>query len=247
MTSDSHGGRSSRAPRRVTRVLCAADPRGSLDAVAALLHATEEAGVHALALVGDLQGGDGDEDQLRSIFKLLARSERPAYWVPGPGDAPIDRYLRESANVEIVAPFLRGLHGTAAFADGHVVFAGFGGAVSDNPLGPRDETDRLSYPRWEPEYRLKVIRELDEHQLVMMFWTPPSRDRDETNGSDVLAELVGTYRPRLVVCGGEQGKRMIGRTLVVAPGSLLAGDYAVVDLFEHEVSFDRLANTAAAV
>jgi hypothetical protein len=36
----------------------------------------------------------------------------------------------------------------------------------------RDETQRLRYPRWEPEF---------------------------------LAELVNTYRPRIVVCAGERG------------------------------------------
>jgi Icc-related predicted phosphoesterase len=230
--------------RRVTRVLCAADPAGSLDAIEALLRASQEADTQAIALVGDLQGGAGD-DELSGILKLFARAGEATYWVPGPGDAPVDRFLRESANAEIVAPFLRGVHGTVAFAGGHVVFAGFGGAVSDDPLAPREETDRLSYPRWEPEYRLKVIRELDEHQLVLMFSTPPTREPDGSNGSEVLAELVGTYRPRLVVCGGEQQERMIGRSLVVAPGSLRQGHYAVVDLFDHSVSFERLATVAA--
>jgi Icc-related predicted phosphoesterase len=245
MTSDAHPGRFSRGPQHVTRVMCAADPGGSLEAIEALLEVAEEADVHALALVGDLQSGGGD-DGLRGIFKLLARADRPAYWVPGPGDAPVERFLRESANIEIVAPFLRGVHGTVAFAGAHVLFAGFGGEVSDDPMAKRDEVDRLSYPRWEPEYRLKVVRELDEHQLVLMFATPPSRDADGSHGSEVLAELVGTYRPRLVVSGGVQRQWTIGRSLVVAPGSLRAGDYAMVDLQDHSVNFERLSTAATA-
>jgi Icc-related predicted phosphoesterase len=62
----------------------------------------------------------------------------------------------------------------------------------------------------------------------------------------VLAELVGTYRPRLVVSGGEQRTGMLGRSLVVAPGSVRAGDYAVADLLEHSVDFERLATATTA-
>jgi hypothetical protein len=40
--------------------------------------------------------------------------------LPGPGDAPVDHCLREAYNVEVVFPFLRDVHGTMAFAPGHV-------------------------------------------------------------------------------------------------------------------------------
>jgi Icc-related predicted phosphoesterase len=224
------------ARQRVTRVLCAADPGGSAQALEALIDATEDRDVHALALVGDLGGEDG----LRGLFKALIRAGLAAFWVPGAGDAPLADYLREAANTEIVAPFLRGVHGTAAFAGGHVLFAGFGGEVSDDPDAPRDETDRLVYARWEPEYRLKIVRELDEHQLVLLFSTPPAHKGLGTEGSEVLAELVSTHRPRLVVCGGEPGVELLGRSLVVAPGSLGEGRYAIADLHAREAQLEQL-------
>jgi hypothetical protein len=146
--------------------------------------------------------------------------------VPGPGDAPVDHYLREAYNVEVVFPLLRGLHGTMAFAPGHVLFAGFGGEVSDDPDAARDETTRLSYPRWEPEYRLKLVHELAEHQLVVLLATPPAHKGHGTTGSEALAELVGSHRPRVVVCGGERRSETLGRSLVVSPGPLDDGHYA---------------------
>jgi Icc-related predicted phosphoesterase len=229
-------------PKRVTRILCAADPAGSIEALEALIEAAEDSDVQALALVGDL--GSGDRDSLRSLFKALMGAGLPAFWVPGPADAPVDDYLREAANTEIVAPLLRGVHGALAFAPGHVLFAGFGGEVSDDPDSPREEQKRLSYPRWEPEYRLKMVRELDEHQLVLLLATPPAHKGLGSDGSDVLAELVATHRPRLVVCGGERGTELIGRTRVVAPGSLRDGDYAIADLQSREVQFEELAAPA---
>jgi Icc-related predicted phosphoesterase len=63
-------------------------------------------------------------------------------------------------------------------------------------------------------------------------------------GSEVLAELVNTHRPRLVVCGGDRGAEMLGRSLVVAPGRLRDGEYAVADLHSHDVEMQELAAVA---
>ena len=229
------------ASRRVKRVLCAAEPRGSAEAIERLLATAGEHDVQAVAIVGDLTGSDDAVAGYRSVFRTLASGGLPAYWVPGPGDAPVEHYMREAHNIEVVFPFLHGLHGTAAFAPGYVLFAGLGGEVLDDPEGPREERERLRYPRWEAEYRLKLLRELPEHQLVLMFATHPAHKGLGTQGSEALAELVGTHRPRLVVCGGERGAEMLGRSLVVAPGSLAHGHYAVADVQVQQVQHRELA------
>jgi Icc-related predicted phosphoesterase len=165
------------------------------------------------------------------VFHALARTQRPAYWVPGPGDAPIGAYVREASAIERIHPTLRGLHATAAFAPGgHVVLAGLGGEIDDHPDGQRDEDARLRYPRIEAEYRLKLLDELGEHERVLLFWSRPAHKRLDPGGSEAVAELVNTYRPRLVIVGGARGSEQLGTSLVVAPGSLCDGDYAVVDL-----------------
>jgi hypothetical protein len=51
----------------------------------------------------------------------------------------------------------RDVHGIAAFAPGgHLVVAGMGGAIDDDPDAPREEVGELRYPRWEAEYRLML-------------------------------------------------------------------------------------------
>jgi Icc-related predicted phosphoesterase len=232
------------ASRRVTTILCAAEPRGSVSAVERLVEIAGERDVDAIALVGDLGDGHGSPESYRAIFRALGASGLPSYFVPGPGDAPVVDYLREAQNVEIVFPLLHGVHGTAAFAGAHVLCAGFGGEVSDDPDAPREEIERLAYPRWEPEYHLKLIRELDEHQLVLLLWTPPAHKGLNAPGSEVLAELVATHRPRLVVCGGERATETLGRSHVVAPGSLADGHYAIADLHRREVELEELAAAA---
>jgi uncharacterized protein len=228
--------------RRVTRILCAADP-GAGNGLEGLMDVAEARDVDAVVLVGDLstEGAEG----YRSLFKALARGRLPTYWVPGPGDAPVHDYLREAHNMEIAFPFLHGVHGTAAFGPGYVLFAGLGGEISDDPDEPREELDRLRYPRWEPEYRLKLLRELKDYQLVLLFHTPPEHKGQGRAGSEVVAELINTYTPRIAVCGGERGTELLGRSLVIAPGSLSDGDYAIADIRAQEAQLEQLAATAA--
>jgi Icc-related predicted phosphoesterase len=210
-----------------------------------LLDIAAERDVQAVALVGDIGGGESRPDSYRAIFRLLGQSGLPAYWVPGPGDAPIAEYLREAYNMEIVFPFLHGVHGTAAFTPGYVLVAGMGGQIDDDPDVEREEVEGLRYPRWEVEYRLKIMRELQEHLLILLFATPPAHRGQEPSGSDVLKEVIATHRPRLVVTGGERGQSWIARTLVLAPGSLAEGQYAIADLQGREADMEQLAAAAS--
>jgi hypothetical protein len=215
--------------QHVNRILCAADPRGSVDTIERLLAVAGDDGAQAVALVGDL-GGEGNGNGYRALFRVLAGARLPVYWVPGGGDAPVHQYLREAHNIEVAFPRMHGVHGTAAYISGEVLVAGMGGEISDDLEEPRDEDERLRYPRWEPQYRLRVLNELDYNELVLLFWTPPADKQGDVEGSDVITELVGTHRPRLVVLGGPQQVREIGRSAVVAPGSLQQGHYAIAEL-----------------
>jgi hypothetical protein len=228
--------------QRVTHVLCVADPRGDGEALQRLLEHTGD-GVQAVAVIGDLSAG-GDPAGYRSVFNTLGKSGLSSYWVPGPGDAPVEHYLREAHNMEVVFPFLHGVHATVAFAGSHVLFAGLGGEISDDPAGPRDESERLRYPRWEPEYRLRILRELDDQQLVTAFWSPPAHKGQGITGSEVVAELIATFRPRLAVCSGDPRSELIGRSVVVAPGRLADGCYAIADLHTQDVELSTTSVSA---
>jgi Icc-related predicted phosphoesterase len=226
----------------VNRILCAADPGGSVDMIEGLLVASDQHNVDAVAMIGDLgERGDG----YRSVFHALGRASCPVFWVPGPSDAPVERHLQEAFNMETAYPLLRGVHGTAANASGELLFAGFGGEISDDPQHRREEREKLSYPRWEPEYRLKILGEFDYNDLVLLFWTAPLHKGLGTAGSEAVAELIGTYRPRLAVCGEGCGAEVLGRTAVVAPGSLRAGYYAIADLRERKAQLRQLVPSTA--
>ena len=231
------------ASEHVNRILCAADPNGSVDAIERLLATADEDGVDAIALLGDIgERGDGH----RAVFRALARARCPVFWVPGSGDAPIEHYLHEAFTIEMAFPLLRGVHGTAAFGPGGLLLAGFGGEIDDEPRHFRDERNKLSYPRWEAEYRLKVLGEFDYNELVLLFWAAPAPKGLELRGSGAVAELIGTYRPRLALCAGEHRVEALGRSLVVAPGRLRDGHCAVADLHERTAELRELGTSAAA-
>ena len=65
-------------------------------------------------------------------------------------------------------------------------------------------------------------------------------------GSEAVAELVGTYRPRLVVCGGQPCGEVPGKNLVVAPGELADGHYALADLRARTAELGQLSSATPA-
>ena len=210
---------------RLARLVCSADPGGSTEAIAAVVEAPERDDAQAIAVVGNLGAGSAAPQSQRAVFRALAAARRPVFWVPGPDDAPVAAHLRAAHSIEVVHSDLDGVHGTAALAPGQVVVAGLAGEISDDPDEPREEIERLRYPRWEAEYRLKLLREWPEHERVLLFHTHPEHKGLGRAGSDAIAELIGTFRPRVAVCGGDPSSELLGRSLIVAPGRASDGQY----------------------
>lgn len=229
----------------ISKLVAAADPRGDIEAVRRVAH---EAGsnANAILLVGSLTPKGADPRQYSRVLKALAEPQLPAFYIPGPDDAPFVEFLREAANFEVVFPHIHGVHGTFAMAP-HTVFSGMGGAIVDSGDVQRDEIESLRYPGWEVEYRLKFLRELKDYEKIFLFTTWPEHKGLGQRGSSVLAEMIKTYSPRLVVVNGtEPSRAMIGTSLVVSPGSLAEGNYALIDLRNHEVTPGTLRQSADA-
>jgi uncharacterized protein len=230
----------------VRKLVAVAGIGGEVESLEQLFGEMSERGADAVAVVGDLGAPWSKANRYRAIFRALGEGERPTFWVPGPTDAPLRDYLRESYNMEIACPVLHGVHGTVALGPGDVLFTGMGGEIADDPETIRAEEALVRYPGWEVEYRLKVVREFDAHEQVFLFATPPAHKGLREPGSEVLAELIKTYNPRLAIVGGEEpAQEELARTLVVCPGRLDHGHYAVVDLRTRSVEAATLAQEAA--
>lgn len=226
--------------RFVKRIVATAEPRGNLEAVAHLVEQADEMGAEALVVLGNLAPGSTARTYSQ-LFKSLSQMQVPTFYLPGPEDVPIAEYMREAAAMETVYPHLHGVHGTFALAPGHIVFTGVGGSVSDDQHAARDEQDRLCYPGWEVEYRLKFLNELKDYQKVFLFSTLPEHKGFHEPGSAVLAEMIKSYKPRLVLVAGTEPKReLLGTSLVVVPGGLTEGNVSFIDLREHTVEMRRI-------
>jgi Icc-related predicted phosphoesterase len=230
----------------VSKIMAAANPKGNVNVIRQLAQEAVNQRADAIAVVGNLSAKNSSARGYGPIFKALAEPHLPAFYVPGPEDVPFGDFLREAANVEIVYPHLRGVHATCAIAPGYVVFSGMGGAIHDDPATVRDEIEGLSYPGWEAEYRLKFLHELKDYQKVFMFATNPEHKGLGEKGSAVVAEIINTYIPRIVLVAGEPRKReIIGKSLVITLGNVDEGHFTMVDLRRHEV-IDGQLNLAPA-
>jgi uncharacterized protein len=196
----------------------------------------------AVIVVGDLGAPWSKAEAYRDLFQALGHAEVHAFWVPGPNDAPLGDFLRESYNMEISYPKLRCVHATAAIGPDQVLFAGIGGEIVDDPETPRSEEALIRYPGWEAEYSLKVVGEFKDYPKVFLFTTRPAHKGLHEPGSKVLAELINTWRPRLVVTGGDEpSEERLGKSLVISPGRLHQGSYALIDFHASAVEFGTVA------
>ena len=98
----------------------------------------------------------------------------------------------------------------------------------------------------EAAYRLKLLDLLGYNELVMLFGTAPAHKSRRVPGSEAAAELVGTYRARLVVCGGQHCVEVLGKSLVVAPRELPDGHYALADLRARTAELGQLSSATPA-
>ncbi len=188
--------------------------------------------------------------EYEAFFDALGTLEVPVFVVPGYLDAPERLYLQASLNHEVVAPTVYMVHRSFVPLPGeNLVVTGFGGALNDR--NERENRLVLSYPDWEALFGFEFLRHVKQTPFFV-FHTPPRRDpvdldRGRHVGQHVVDELIKTYRPRYAVVGmarDGQGTVTIGTTLVINPGPLHDGYYAILDTYTDEVIFNRLPEPA---
>jgi Icc-related predicted phosphoesterase len=232
--------------KHIQKVLAVGGMNGEVDLLGNLFEELGDEPIDAVTLVGDLGAPWSKADTYRTLFKALGHADLAVFWIPGPNDAPIGDYLRESYNIEIAYPKLRGVHATAALGPDHVLFAGMGGEIVDDPDTVRSEEALIRYPGWEAEYRLKVVDEFKDYAKVFLFTTRPAHKGLRESGSRVLAELIKTHRPRIVITGGDEpSEERLGTSLVLSPGRLDRGRYALIDFHNAAVEFGTVAAPAS--
>ncbi|WP_054683514.1 metallophosphoesterase [Rhodothermus marinus] len=183
-----------------------------------------------------------DAESLMTFFRRLNTIGVPVYVIPGRNDAPERFFMQAAFNSEIVTPHVHMVHRSFAPLGGRYMVAGFGGEVT---VEARDHEFFLRYPGWEAIFSLDFLRHLDPPKILLCYTAPADRFEEpaDQSGPAAVAHLIKTYDPHFVVCagvGGRKEKKQLGNTLVVFPGSLAEGDYAIIDTREKEVAFGNL-------
>ena len=192
----------------------------------------------------EIEAERGEDYALYAEFYAILRPVPfRIYAVPGNMDAPEGRYIATGMGSEGSEAAVEIVHRSVA-RRGEWVFAGVGGEITE---ADREEMLVLRLPRWEAEHSFRVY-DCVEGSRIMVLHTPPvgevvDRDGNKHKGSQVVNDLIHHWRPSLAVCGHAHdaaGSELVGNTLVVNPGALKTGRFAVVDLEGRDVELLEL-------
>lgn len=188
------------------------------------------------------------------FFDRVGQYGIPVFVVPGYLDAPERLFLQAGLNHEVVLPQVDVVHRAFSVMPGeNLAFAGFGGGLTSDP-NFRENRFVLVYPDWEAQFAFDLLRQVEIKQnLALIFHTPPRwQNLDLENGNHVghtmVNHLIKSLDPKYAFVGSArdgQGAARLATTLVINPGWLKDGHYAILDTKHDEVRFERLPEPVA--
>ena len=177
-----------------------------------------------------------------TFYENMRRIDLPIVTIPGNVDSPLRQYYTIALEEMERNPKLRVVHCSLSGLKGQFAVLGFGGEITED-----EEEDYfvLQYPRHDVEPYLGMLDILSSK--ILLLHTPPigSLDLDDGKhkGSRVVNDAIEKYKPTWVFCGhahGARGKEKIGDSIVVNPGALKNGFYALVDTDKKKVELKTL-------
>ena len=182
-----------------------------------------------------LSGDEAIEDELlyRSFFFNLASFNVPVLVIPGDLDAPIERFNKATQEFENVI----NLHRKHVLVKG-IDFYGFGGNI-----GKINEDKFMLISKGNEVLKAFSALEVKESSIILTHIPPIGSldvDKGKHIGSKVVDDIIRLYSPEFLFCGHAYhsvGESVVNKTLVVNPGALMNGRYAIVDLATKKVKF----------
>ena len=210
-------------------------------------------------LAGEMDRGKGVLADWRSKLKKVLAEEARAYRrfieelarfrgtvrvVPGHRDAPFDSFLRSVLREARAAPHVGLVHQSFINAGRDFVLVGFGGDITADER----ETGLVNrFPAWEMEYHFEIMEHLPQEPILLTHYPPLAEETDVMDGRHVgspeLRELIENYRPAYVFCGhahGSQGIEAVGESIIINPGTITEGNYAILNTRKETVRFNML-------
>jgi Icc-related predicted phosphoesterase len=227
------------------KIMALANLDGEIPPRAALQMVSRTAGIAAVVFVGDVLAPGGepshdDGDLYTAFFDALTALGVPVAIVPGERDHRADLLRQVAAGYgDHARPFAVVDRAVLPLAPGLIV-GGLGGLL---PEGDGAARERVLHDV------SAVLAPLCRHAAALLLvHTPPrgqiiAREGDHHVGRQAVNDLIERLGVRLVVCGHAhdgQGQELIGNALVVNPGPLAHGRYAIIDPHQRTVRFGVL-------
>lgn len=178
-----------------------------------------------------------------TFYETARKIDLPLFAIPGNVDSPLDQYIKIGWEEMKRNPKLHIVHSSFFALDRDFVVTGFGGEITQQE---KEDYFVLQFPRWEAEYGLNFLSDISSPKILLSH-TPPvgtlDLDDGKHKGCQAVNDLIQTYQSKWVFCGhahGARGKEVIGDSVVVNPGSLKNGFYALVDTDKEKVELKTL-------
>lgn len=182
---------------------------------------------------------DGVIDELayREFFINLTGFGVPIVFVPGHLDAPTSRLNESVKGFKEVYNVQKG-----SFEISGYTFVGWGGTI-----GPVD-ADKDFYCSKATKFKKRFSSGFDSDpaKTILLVHNPPisrvalGENTDEALGAKVINEIIEKHQPAFCLCGhahASPGQDTIGSTIVVNPGAMFRGRYAIIDVEHRRVLF----------
>jgi uncharacterized protein len=235
------------------KVLAIAQLGGRVELLDRLSDVVERERPDMLFFAGGALGEGSDPARTHAaVFAALEKLGVPSYCIPGEADGPERLYLTAALGHQSVARNVHIVHGTFALAPAHgLAVVGFGGGITDDE---REHVAAVRYAGWELVARMHLLRGVDQPPLLLLHHPPDAGTAgaddptvDAERGHAQVGETIKTWHPRLAVCAARRpGTQWVGDTLVVSPGRLDEGGYALAEVTHRTVRLERLAQDVAA-
>jgi Icc-related predicted phosphoesterase len=165
-----------------------------------------------------------DREILHNFVDIISAFQGTVRIIPGHVDAPYNLFLQEMLARRDRYPHVLPVHHNFINTGRDFVLVGFGGEITED-----DRDDEVQEP-------------------VLLTHVPPRAERidlidGEHAGNAHLRQLIEDLKPIYAFCGhahAAQGMEEIGETLVINPGALTHGHYAILNTRKETVRFDTV-------
>jgi Icc-related predicted phosphoesterase len=252
------------------QILLISDIRGELNQLHELIERCKEFSLDAVCFCGNMVAGharlaewrsalDSGKVPQRNRMDILAEALQdlrlyrkfcqtidslgvPVLVIPGFLDAPEERYFLFMQQAAFLSDNLILLHENTAKIDAYI-FTGFGGKISEND---KEDYFFLQYPRRECLFGTRRMHYLNPPR-ILVFHMPPQGQLDLEDGKHVGSSLVNdvihAVAPSFLFCGytiESPGVETIGSTVVVNPGALRDGLFAIINTRDRSADLKSL-------